>query len=180
MIFSETKLKGAFVIEIAKIKDERGFFGRSWCKNEMEGHGLNTNIVQVNTSLSLKKGTVRGMHYQKHPHEETKLVRCTKGAIYDVMIDLRPDSATYMEWFGIELNENNHKMLYIPEKFAHGFITLKSNSEITYFNTQFYYPEASTELRYNDPQFNIEWPLEAKVISYKDKNAPDFDESMLP
>jgi dTDP-4-dehydrorhamnose 3,5-epimerase len=180
MIFTETKLKGAFVIEITKLIDERGFFGRSWCKNEMEANGLKTNIVQVNTSLSIKKGTLRGMHYQKHPHEETKLVRCTRGAIYDVIIDLRQDSASYKEWFGVELNEDNHKMLYVPEKFAHGFITLKDNSEITYFNTQFYSLEASVELRYNDPQFNIKWPLDANVISIKDKNASDFNESMLP
>lgn len=180
MIFTETKLKGAYTIEIEKLVDERGFFGRSWCKNEMEAHGLKTNIVQVNTSLSLKKGTLRGMHYQKRPYEETKLVRCTKGAIYDVIIDLRPDSETYLKWVGIELNENNHRMLYIPERFAHGFITLKNNSEITYFNTQFYHPESSKELRYNDPVFNIYWPSDIKVISLKDNNAPDFNDSMLP
>lgn len=180
MIFTETKLKGAFVIEITKLFDERGFFGRSWCKNEMEANGLNTNIVQVNTSLSIKKGTLRGMHYQKHPYEETKLVRCTKGAIYDVIIDLRPNSPTFKEWIGIELNEGNHKMLYIPEKFAHGFITLRDNSEITYFNTQFYHPESSMELRYNDPVFNIEWPLDVASISFKDENAPDYNEDLLP
>lgn len=180
MIFTETKLKGAFVIEIKKLEDERGFFGRSWCKKEMEEHGLNANVVQVNTSLSYKKGTVRGLHYQKHPYEETKLVRCTKGAIFDVIVDLRPDSPTYKEWFGIELNENNHKMLYVPEKFAQGFITLEDNSEMTYFTTQFFAPDAAIGLRYNDPQFNIAWPIEPKIVSEKDKEAPDFNESMVP
>ncbi len=180
MIFKETKLKGAFVIEMEKLQDERGFFGRSWCKEEFEANGLNANIVQVNTSLSYKKGTLRGLHYQKNPYEETKLIRCTKGAIFDVIIDLRPNSPTFKNWFGIELNESNHKMLYVPEKFAQGFITLEDNSEITYFATQFYESGYDCGLRYNDPQFNIKWPLSATVISPKDKNAQDFNKSMIP
>lgn len=180
MKFEETKLNGAFVISLQKIEDDRGFFGRSWCQREMEEHGLNANVVQVNTSLSLKKGTIRGMHYQKHPFEETKLVRCTRGAIYDVIIDLRPDSPTYKEWFGIELNEDNYKMLYVPEKFAHGFVSLEDNSEVTYFATQSFAPEAALGLRYNDPQFNIRWPVDIKIASDKDKNAPDFTVDMLP
>lgn len=180
MIFTETKLKGAYVIELNKIEDDRGFFARSWCKQEMDDNGLNSNVVQVNTSLSYKMGTIRGMHYQKHPFEETKLIKCTKGSIYDVIIDLRPDSPSYKRWFGIELNEENHKMLYVPEKFAHGFITLKDNSETTYFATQFFNPDAAVGLLYNDPQFNINWPIDAKVISDKDKYAPNFDESFLP
>ena len=180
MKFTETKLKGAFVVELTKLTDERGFFARSWCKQEMEAHGLKTNIVQINTSLSLKKGTLRGMHYQKHPYEETKLVRCTRGAIFDVIVDLRKDSPTFKQWFGIELNENNHTMLYIPEKFAHGFITLTDNCEITYLNTQFYHREVSMELRYNEPEFNIIWPLPVSLISEKDKNAPDFNIELLP
>ena len=180
MIFNEIPLKGAFIIEIKKLSDERGFFGRSWCKKEMEEHGLNSDVVQSNTSFSKKQGTLRGMHYQKHPYEESKLIRCTRGAIYDVIVDLRKDSPTYLRWFGIELTEDNYKMLYIPEKFAHGFITLKENSEVTYLVTQFYTPGAEAGLKYNDPRLKIEWPQTVTVISEKDKNHPDFDESLLP
>lgn len=180
MIFTETKIKGVYILEIKKLGDERGFFGRSWCRNEMEAHGLNPDVVQANTSFSHHKGTLRGMHYQKHPFEETKLIRCTKGAIYDVVIDLRPDSSTYRNWFGIELSENNYKMLYVPEKFAHGFITLQDNCEVSYLVTQFYTPGSEAGLRWNDPQFGITWPLEVKVISEKDNNFPNFEETMLP
>lgn len=180
MKFVETELKGAFVLEINQLTDERGFFGRSWCKKEMEEHGLNGNVVQANTSFSKAKGTLRGMHYQRHPHEETKLIRCTKGAIYDVIVDLRKDSPTYLKWFGIELSEANYKMLYIPEKFAHGFITLTDDAEVTYLVTEFYTPGAEAGLRFNDPTLKIDWPLDATVISEKDKQHPDFDESVLP
>jgi dTDP-4-dehydrorhamnose 3,5-epimerase len=180
MIFTETKLKGAFIIEIKQLSDERGFFGRSWCKREMEDHGLNGNVVQSNTSFSKAKGTIRGMHYQKHPYEETKLMRCTKGAIYDVIIDLRKDSPTFKQWIGLELTEDNYKMLYVPEKFAHGFITLTDNSEVTYLVTQFYTPGAEAGIRFDDPNFNIEWPVPVKVVSEKDIAHPDFDSSVLP
>jgi dTDP-4-dehydrorhamnose 3,5-epimerase len=180
MIFTETKLKGAFIAEIKQLKDERGFFGRSWCRKEMEEHGLNGNVVQANTSLTLKKGTIRGMHYQKHPYEETKFMRCTKGAIYDVIIDLRKDSPTFMQWLGVELTEDNYKMLYVPEKFAHGFMTLKDHSEVTYLVTQFYTPGAEAGIRYNDPGFNIQWPVPVEVVSEKDLSHPDFDLSILP
>jgi dTDP-4-dehydrorhamnose 3,5-epimerase len=180
MLFEETYLKGAFVIEIKKLGDERGFFGRSWCQKEIEDHGLNGNVAQQNTSFSALKGTLRGMHYQKNPYEENKLIRCTRGAIYDVIIDLRPDSPTFKQWFGIELTADNYKMLYAPEKFAHGFITLEENSEVTYLVTQFYTPDAECGVRYNDPQFGIQWPTEVVVVSDKDKNHPDFNESMLP
>ena len=180
MKFNETELKGAFVLEINQLTDERGFFGRSWCKREMEEHGLNGNVVQANTSFSKTKGTLRGMHYQKHPHEETKLIRCTKGAIYDVIVDLRKDSPTYLKWFGIELSENNYKMLYVPEKFAHGFITLTDDAEVTYLVTEYYTPGAEAGLRFNDPKLKIDWPLDVTVISEKDRQHPDFDESVLP
>ena len=180
MIFTETKLKGAFIIEVKKISDDRGFFGRSWCKKEMEDHGLNGNVVQSNTSFSKKKGTIRGMHYQVHPYEETKLMRCTKGAIYDVIIDLRKDSPTYLQWIGIELTENNYKMLYVPEKFAHGFITLSDNTEVTYLVTEFYTPGAEAGIRFNDSKFNINWPVPVNVVSEKDKSHPDFNENVLP
>ncbi len=180
MIFTETKLKGAFILEIKQIADERGFFGRSWCRKEMEEHGLNGNVVQANTSFSKSKGTIRGLHYQKHPYEETKLMRCTKGAIYDVIIDLRKDSPTFLEWIGVELTENNYKMLYVPEGFAHGFITLADNSEVTYLVTQFYTPGAEAGIRFNDPQFNINWPVEVSTVSEKDKSHPYFNASQLP
>lgn len=174
MIFTETKLKGAFVLDIKKLEDERGFFGRSWCANEMKDHGLNANICQANTSLSKQKGTLRGMHYQLDPYQETKLIRCTHGSIYDVIIDLRPDSPTYKDWFGIELSRDNYKMLYVPEDFAHGFVTLEDDVEVTYLVTQFYTPGAEAGIRWNDPGFNIKWPLTPEVISDKDMIHPDY------
>lgn len=174
MIFTETKLKGAFILEIKKLEDERGFFGRSWCANEMESHGLKSDIKQVNTSLSLKKGTIRGMHYQNDPFQETKLVRCTRGSIYDVIIDLRKNSPTYKQWFGVELTQDNYKMLYVPEDFAHGFITLEDNCEVSYLVTQFYTPGAESGIRWDDPTFAIDWPIIPSVVSEKDQNHPNY------
>lgn len=175
MIFKETKLKGSFILEIQKVEDERGFFGRAWCAKEMENHGLNVNIRQTNVSYNKLKGTLRGMHYQKSPFKECKVVRCTKGAIFDVIIDLRPDSPTYCEWFGIELTSENHKMIYIPEDFAHGFITMEDNTEITYMVSEFYAPGYEAALRWDDPKFNIKWPIPPHVISSKDKAIPNFE-----
>ncbi len=174
MIFTETKLKGAFVIEIKKLEDDRGFFGRSWCANEMKEHGLSSNICQSNTSFSAKKGTLRGMHYQISPYQESKLIRCTRGSILDVIIDLRPDSPTFKQWIGEKLTQDNYKMLYVPEDFAHGFITLEDNCEVTYLVTQFYTPGAERGIRWNDPLFNINWPFEPIVISEKDSNHPNY------
>ncbi len=174
MIFKETELKGAFIIELEKREDVRGFFARTWCKNEFESHGLNTNFVQANMSYNKKKGTLRGMHYQISPYEEIKLVRCTKGAIYDVIIDLRPDSPTYKKWIGVELTTKNYKMLYVPENFAHGLITLDDNTEVSYQVSQFYSPGSECGARYNDPAFGIKWPLDVQVISDKDKNWADY------
>ena len=174
MIFTETKLPGAFEIEIKKIADERGFFGRSWCAREMQDHGLKANLCQANTSLSLMKGTLRGMHFQHDPFQETKLIRCTRGRIWDVIIDLRPHSKTFKQWVGVELSHDNYKMLYVPEDFAHGFITLEDNSEVTYLVTQFYTPGAEGGIRWNDPAFGIEWPFDPVVISEKDRNHPDY------
>lgn len=174
MIFSETKLKGSYIIEIKRIEDERGFFGRSWCKKEMEENGLKGEIVQANTSFSFKKGTLRGMHYQVPPYEEAKIIRCVKGAIYDVIIDLRPGSAGYKKWIGTELTSDNYKMLYVPEGFAHGFITLTDNVEVYYNVTAFYTPGAEKGIRWNDPLFNIKWPVDPVVISAKDREHPDF------
>lgn len=174
MIFKETKLKGAFIIEINKLQDERGFFGRSWCANEMSEYGLKTNLAQANTSFSRYKGTLRGMHFQNDPYQETKLIRCTRGSIFDVIIDLRKDSPTYKQWVGVELTQDNYRMLYVPEDFAHGFITLEDNSEVTYLVTEFYTPGAEAGIRWNDPAFNIQWPLEPSVISEKDGIHPDY------
>lgn len=174
MIFTETKLKGAFIIEVEKKEDERGFFGRSWCAKEMEDHGLNVNIRQANISLNKAKGTLRGMHFQIAPHQEAKLVRCSRGSIYDVIIDLREDSSTFKQWIGVELSQDNYKMLYVPEDFAHGFITLEDNCEISYLMSEFYVPGAGATIRWNDPLFKIDWPMEPVVISEKDKTQPDF------
>lgn len=175
MIFTETKLKEAFIIEIEKIYDERGFFARSWCENEMKAHELNINIRQANISFNKTKGTLRGMHYQIAPYQEAKLVRCTSGSIFDVIIDLRKNSPTYRQWTGVELTQENYKMLYIPEDFAHGFITLKDNTEISYFMSEFYVPGAGATIRWDDPLFNIQWPLQPVVMSEKDRNQPDFN-----
>lgn len=174
MIFQETELKGAFIIEIEKIQDNRGFFARSFCQREFEKHGLNTQVVQANVSYNRNEGTLRGMHYQAAPYGEVKLVRCTQGAIYDVIIDLRPDSPTYKQWIGVELTSENYKMLYVPENFAHGFQTLEDNTGVTYQVSQFYSPGSERGARYNDPAFGIQWPVEVRVISDKDKSWPDY------
>ena len=174
MIFNETELKGAYIIEIEKLTDQRGFFARSWCQNEFKDHGLTTRLVQANVSYNKKTGTLRGMHYQLSPYEETKLVRCTRGSIYDVIIDLRQDSLTYTQWIGVELTAENYNMLYVPKNFAHGFITLEDNTEITYQVSQFYTPGSERGIRWDDPAFGIDWPMKVKVISDKDKNWPDY------
>ena len=174
MIFTETELKGAYIIDIKKLEDERGFFGRSFCRREMEEHGLNGNIVQTNTSLSLKKGTLRGMHFQIEPHQEAKLIRCVRGSIYDVIIDLRPDSSTFGRWTGTELTAENYRMLYIPEGFAQGFLSLTDNVEVYYDVTTYYTPSAEKGIRWNDRAFGIKWPFEPLVVSEKDRNHPDF------
>jgi dTDP-4-dehydrorhamnose 3,5-epimerase len=174
MKFTEAKLKGAFIIEIEKLSDDRGFFARSWCQKEFEDHGLISRLVQTNVSSNRKKGTLRGMHYQMAPYQECKLIRCTRGAIYDMIIDLRPDSATYKQWTGVELTADNYSMLYVPEDFAHGFLTLTDNTEITYQVSQFYTPGSEKGIRFDDPAFNIQWPLEVTIISDKDRTWPDF------
>jgi len=175
MIFTETPLKGAYVIDFKPIKDDRGFFSRAWCQREFEERGLTARVAQCNVSVNHKKGTLRGMHYQIAPYEETKLVRCTKGAIYDVIVDLRPDSESFGKWFGVELSERNHTMLFVPEGFAHGFQTLEDNSEVFYQVSQFYQPGAERGLRWNDPAIGIQWPLkEGLILSEKDQAWPDF------
>ena len=175
MKFTETKLKGAFVVEIEKLTDDRGFLARSWCEKEFEAQGLTARVVQANVSFNRKKATLRGMHYQIDPYQESKLIRCTRGAIYDVIIDLRPASPTYKQWTGVELTADNYRLFFVPEDFAHGFITLMDNTEITYQVSQFYTPGSEKGIRFNDPTFNIQWPLEVSVISDKDRTWPDFE-----
>ena len=174
MTFTETKLKGAFVIDLEPIQDERGFFARTWCKKEFEAHGLNPNLVQCNTSFNKKKGTLRGMHYQTTPYEEAKLIRCTMGSIYDVIIDLRKESDTLRQWYGCELTAQNRKMLYVPEGFAHGFQTLEDNTEVFYQMSEFYHLDYSKGIRWNDPAVGIKWPCKDVIISPKDDNLKNY------
>lgn len=176
MKFIKTKLEGAYIIEIEKITDERGFLARSWCEKEFAKHGLNSKLLQCNISFNQKKGTLRGMHYQAKPYEETKLVRCTQGAIYDVIIDIRHDSPTFQQWLGIELTSENRQMLYIPEGFAHGFQTLVDNTEVFYQMSEFYSAESARGIRWDDPQIAIEWLItDNLIISEKDQSYEMFD-----
>lgn len=175
MIFTKTKLMGAYIIQVDKIEDQRGFFARMWCRKEFEDYDLNPTVAQINISFNKNRGVIRGLHYQTRPHEEAKLIRCTRGAIYDVIIDLRPDSATYLNWIGVELTAENRKMLYVPENFAHGYQSLKVNTEVLYPVSQFYSPESVKGIRWNDPTFSIEWPVaENLIISEQDKKWPDY------
>jgi dTDP-4-dehydrorhamnose 3,5-epimerase len=174
MITTETELYNAYIIDLKKKEDERGFFTRSFCEKKLLENGISFQIAQVNISYNDDKHTLRGMHYQADPYGEAKLVRCPKGAIFDVIIDLRVGSPTFMEWTGIELTEQNLRMLYVPEGFAHGFITLEDETEVVYLMSEFYKPEAGRGVRWNDPAFAIDWPATPKVISDKDKSWPDF------
>ena len=174
MIFRETILKGAFVIEPERHSDERGFFARSWCCREFEERGLNSRLVQCNISYNNSKGTLRGMHYQVSPREEAKLVRCTMGAIYDAIVDLRPESTSFRRYFGDVLTAENRKMLYIPEGFAHGFLTLQDSTEVHYQMSEFYSSEHAKGVRWNDPAFAIHWPPAERTISIRDDTYPDF------
>ncbi len=174
MIFTETKLKGAFIVDAEKISDKRGFFTRIFCKKEFEARGLETELKQGNMSYNFTKGTFRGLHYQRTPYGEVKLVRCTNGALYDVIVDLRPDSATFKKWVGVELTADNFKMLYVPKGFAHGFITLADHTVAQYMVTEFYTPEAEGGIKWDDPQFGLELPIPINVISDKDNNQPYF------
>ena len=175
MKFQETPLKDAYLIDLEKRGDDRGFFARVFCTNEFKDHGLIESFVQVNNSSSADVGTLRGMHYQLAPHRETKVVRCIKGSLWDCIVDLRPESPTFKQWFGAELSAENRTMMYAPQGFAHGFITLQPDTEAFYFTDAFYAPDAERGLRYNDPAIGIEWPTEPKVLSDKDANWPDFN-----
>jgi dTDP-4-dehydrorhamnose 3,5-epimerase len=175
MIFTKTNLVNAYIIEPEKKHDPRGFFARVWCQKEFADHDLISQLVQVNVSYNKKPGTLRGMHYQAKPFQESKLVRCTRGAIYDVIIDLRPSSPTYQQWLGVELTAENYRMLYVPEGFAHGFQTLEGNTEVAYQVSEFYAPQFERGVRYNDPAWGIVWPLDVRVISDKDRDWPDYE-----
>lgn len=175
MIITATPLKDAFVVELEIREDDRGGFARTFCAREFEEHGMKPIVAQCNMSYNFKKGTLRGMHYQLPPAAETKLVRCTKGAIYDVIIDMRPESPTYKQHFGIELTEDNRKALYVPELFAHGYLALTDGAEVVYQVGEFYSPGYERGIRYDDPEFGIEWPIPITVISEKDSKWPPFE-----
>ena len=172
MKFLPTRLPGVCIVDLEKHGDDRGFFARSWCRREFEEHGLNPNLVQCSVSFNLKKGTLRGMHYQVTPHEEAKLVRCTRGSICDVAVDLRPTSPAFGKWTAEELTADNGRALYIPGGFAHGFQTLSDNTEVFYQMSEFYHPESARGVRWNDPAFGIIWPIPNPIISERDKNLP--------
>jgi dTDP-4-dehydrorhamnose 3,5-epimerase len=169
VIFTETRLKGAFVIDLDRKKDERGYFARAFCQKDFQEHGLKSVIAQANIASNLKKGTLRGMHFQYPPAAETKLVRCTRGAILDIIVDLRPESSTYLQHIAVELNEDNMTALYVPERFAHGYQALRDNTDSSYQVGEFYTPNAEGGLRYDDPRLGLEWPLPVSVISPKDQ-----------
>lgn len=174
MIFTETGLAGAYVIEPQRHEDERGFFARVWCQKEYQARGVNPRLVQCSVSFNKQRGTLRGMHWQQAPHAEAKVVRCTMGAVYDVVIDLRPASATFKHYAALLLTPENRTMLYVPEGFAHGFLTLMDNTEVFYQMSEFYHPERQAGVRWNDPAFGIHWIDDVRVISHRDAHYPDF------
>jgi dTDP-4-dehydrorhamnose 3,5-epimerase len=169
VIFTDTKLKGAFIIEIERREDPRGFFARAFCQREFKAHGLSPTIAQANIASNIRRGTLRGMHFQFPPAAETKLVRCTRGGILDIIVDLRPESPSYLEHVAVELNEDNQRALYVPERFAHGYQALVDNTDTSYQVGEFYTPEAESGLMYNDPRLGLKWPLPVSVISEKDQ-----------
>jgi dTDP-4-dehydrorhamnose 3,5-epimerase len=175
MIFQETKLSGVFEIRLEPVHDSRGLFARSWCQKEFENHGLDPKVVQCNISFNKRKGTLRGMHYQAAPNAEAKLVRCTSGSIYDVVIDLRPQSATFKEWIAAVLSSVERNMIYVPKGCAHGFLTLEDDTEVFYQMSEFYSAESARGVRWNDPAFQIAWPAPVEVISERDRTYGDFE-----
>jgi len=174
MIFDETQIPGVFEIRPELVHDSRGFFARSWCEKEFAARGLNFRLAQCNISGNPRRNTLRGMHYQAPPFAESKLIRCTRGSVYDVAVDLRRDSPTYLRWTSSVLNAQGHNMLYIPEGCAHGFLTLEDDCEVFYQMSEFYHPEAARGFRWNDPAFGIRWPRQAEIISDRDACYPDF------
>jgi dTDP-4-dehydrorhamnose 3,5-epimerase len=174
MIFTKTSLADAFVIDLEPVADERGFFARSFCRREFEAHGLNPELAQCNISHNRRRGTLRGMHWQAAPHQEAKLVRCIRGAIHDVIIDLRRDSPTFGRHTSVTLTASNRRMLYVPEGFAHGFLTLEDETEVFYQMSEFYAPASAYGVRYDDPAFAIAWPAGIAVVSERDRSYPDW------
>jgi len=174
MIFEKTILPGVFIVHVEPKVDERGFFARAWCRQEYAKEGLNTELAQCSFSGNPKKGTLRGMHYQAAPHAEAKSVRCIRGAVFDVVLDLRPQSHTFRKWLGLELTAANRDMIYIPEGCAHGFLTLEDDTEVLYQISEFYHPESARGVRWSDPAFQIAWPAPPEVISERDQTYPDF------
>jgi dTDP-4-dehydrorhamnose 3,5-epimerase len=172
LIFTPTPLAGLLVIDLERREDERGFFARSFCQDEFASHGLNARVVQCNVSFNARQGTLRGMHYQAPPHEEAKVVRCTRGAIWDVAVDLREHSATRWRWHGVELTADNRRALYVPEGFAHGFQTLTDDSEVLYQMSESYHADLARGVRWDDPRFGIRWPLPAPILSERDRTYP--------
>lgn len=178
MIFTETKLKGAFILDVERKEDPRGFFGRAFCQNEFQAHGLTPVIAQANIAYNRKKGTIRGMHFQFPPAAETKLVRCTRGAILDIIVDLRPESPTFLEHISVELSEDNYRSLYVPGRFGHGYQALRDDTDTSYQVGEFYTPGCEGGLLYNDPKLGLEWPLPVTVISEKDGLWKPFSEQV--
>ncbi len=176
MIFTETKLKGAYILELERREDSRGFFARGFCQKEFRAHGLKPTVAQGNIASNIRKGTLRGMHFQFPPAAESKLVRCTRGAIYDIIVDLRPESSTYLQHIGVELNEDNQRALYVPERFAHGYQTLTDKTDTSYLVGEFYTPEAESGLLYDDPSLKLSWPLPVSVVSDKDQKFSLYSE----
>jgi dTDP-4-dehydrorhamnose 3,5-epimerase len=175
MKFTETGLPKAYIVDIEPAADERGFFARSWCRREFEAHGINPNVAQCGVSFNHRRGTLRGMHYQAPPQPEAKLVRCTMGSIYDVIVDLRPESRAFGKWFAVELSADNRRMLYVPEGVAHGFQTLEDNTEVLYQISEFFRPECARGVRWNDPAFGIRWPgAEPRIMSQRDMSFEDY------
>lgn len=177
MIFHETALEGAYVIDLEPFSDDRGLFARTFCKREFAAIGHDKEFIQFNHSHSNQKGTLRGLHYQRPPHAEIKLIRCIKGSVFDVIVDLRHKSSTFLQYVGVELSEQNLRMIYVPEGFAHGFLTLQDHTELIYHHTAYYTPDSDGGVRYNDPKINITWPFKLTSISEKDKNLPFLSDS---
>ena len=177
MEFTETAVEGCFLIEVEPRGDDRGFFARGFCRREFEAHGLNPNVAQANLSFNRDKGTLRGMHFQMPPHAENKLVRCTRGSIFDVALDLREESRTYLRWAGATLSAENHSMLYVSEGCAHGYLTLEDDSEVFYLVSEFYAPDCEGGVLWNDPAFGIGWPAAPAIVSERDRSHPLFEES---
>lgn len=172
MKFTPGAIVGSYIIDLDRRQDERGYFARAWCEREFSEQGLSTRIVQVNVGVSRVRGTLRGMHYQRAPHAEVKIMRCQRGVVFDVIVDLRPESSTYLHWLGVELSAENGRMLYAPEGCAHGYLTLSDDAELSYSTSEVYAPQYATGVRFDDPAFGIQWPEAVQVISDQDRNWP--------